>query len=509
MLPFKAPSRATIRKVISGPQTLAFIPAIALGSFWLGGEALLLGTALILPAVISIIGTAPTPQKEHAKDGLTGLLLRDGLEAILDINLTIGAELGKTTAAMVVQLDDFDKFSDRYGHKASDDIRKQVGLRIKDVMREIDDVARLNRGTYAAAIAPGSRLDLETMIQMSGRLQAAISEPYSVDKVLVYLSACIGFCLSTRSPEPNGDSLLAAAELALKEAQNNGQGAIRGFSADMQVKAKAHHALTEDVIIALENGEILPWFQPQISTDTGKVTGFEALARWQHPKRGMISPMDFLPAVEQTGQFERLSEVMLYHSLVALKKWDGLGLNVPQIGVNFASDELRNPKLVDKIRWELDRFNLEPSRLAVEILETVVEDTKNEIITRNISGLAGLGCSIDLDDFGTGHASISNIRRFAVGRIKIDRSFVMKVDKDQDQQRMVSAIITMAEQLDLETLAEGVETAGEHTMLAQLGCGHIQGYGIARPMPFQDTFEWMQKHNAKLQSPPKIGRKLG
>jgi EAL domain-containing protein (putative c-di-GMP-specific phosphodiesterase class I) len=197
---------------------------------------------------------------------------------------------------------------------------------------------------------------------------------------------------------------------------------------------------------------------------------------------------------------------MLYHSLASLKKWDARGLDVPMVGVNFASDELRNPKLVDKIRWELDRFDLAPGRLAVEILETVVEDTDNDIITRNIGGLAQLGCAIDLDDFGTGHASIANIRRFAVGRIKIDRSFIENVDNDAEQQRMVAAILTMAERLDLDTLAEGVETIGEHSMLAQLGCGHIQGFGLARPMPFADTLDWIGKHREKLPLTPLAGR---
>ncbi|MFV2035772.1 MAG: EAL domain-containing protein, partial [Halocynthiibacter sp.] len=130
-------------------------------------------------------------------------------------------------------------------------------------------------------------------------------------------------------------------------------------------------------------------------------------------------------------------------------------------------------------------------------------------ISRNINGLAALGCSIDLDDFGTGHASIANIRRFTVSRIKIDRSFVTHVDDDRDQQRMISAILTMAERLGLETLAEGVESISEHAMLAQLGCDHIQGFALARAMPFEDTPAWLQKYRAKLPSAPLIGRQIG
>jgi EAL domain-containing protein (putative c-di-GMP-specific phosphodiesterase class I) len=213
--------------------------------------------------------------------------------------------------------------------------------------------------------------------------------------------------------------------------------------------------------------------------------------------------------MEETGQMERLGEVMLYHALTALRAWDSAGLDIPRVGVNFATEELHNPKLIDKIRWELDRFDLPPARLSVEVLETVVTAAPDDTVSRNINGLAKLSCGIDLDDFGTGHAAIASIRRFAVGRIKIDRSFIMKVDRDPEQQRMVNAILTMAERLDLDTLAEGVETLGEHAMLAQLGCGHVQGFGIARPMPFDQTLEWIRAHNAKLQEAPTIGRTAG
>ena len=158
-------------------------------------------------------------------------------------------------------------------------------------------------------------------------------------------------------------------------------------------------------------------------------------------------------------------------------------MQVPTVSVNFSAAELRNPKLAEKLKWELDRFGLAPDRLTVEILETVVAETDNDVIVRNVAALAALGCGIDLDDFGTGHASITNIRRFALRRLKIDRSFVTRVDEDREQQKLVSAILSMAERLGLDTLAEGVETPGEHAMLSQLGCGHVQGFGIGRPMP--------------------------
>ncbi|WP_374755766.1 EAL domain-containing protein [Sulfitobacter mediterraneus] len=272
----------------------------------------------------------------------------------------------------------------------------------------------------------------------------------------------------------------------------------------MKKETRTRAELREEVAAALEAGQIQPWFQPQISTDTGQITGFEALARWSHPIRGLISPAEFLPAIEEAGLLERLAEVMMYHAFAALKAWDGASLDVPQVGVNFAGSELNNPRLTEKIKWELDRFDLTPDRLAVEVLETVVANSPDDVITRNINALGQLGCRIDLDDFGTGHASIASIRRFSVSRIKIDRSFVMKADRDPEQQRMISAILTMAERLGIETLAEGVETVGEHVLLAQLGCDHVQGFGIARPMPFEQTLDWITRHTAKLEDVPRI-----
>jgi diguanylate cyclase len=242
-----------------------------------------------------------------------------------------------------------------------------------------------------------------------------------------------------------------------------------------------------------------------VSTDTGQLTGFEALARWNHPSRGIVPPGDFLNVIEDSGLSERLGEVMLYHSCAALREWDKAAIAVPRVGVNFSPTELHNPRLVDKIKWELDRFDLSPNRLAIEILETVMSQETIDAVTRNIWALQELGCSIELDDFGTGSASIANIRRFAVGRIKIDRSFITHVDTDREQQTMVAAILTMAERLELETLGEGVETAGEHAMLAQLGCEHVQGFSIGRPMPLADTFAWYERHKTHVAQAPQLG----
>lgn len=498
------------RSLVTGPQALAFMPAMALAAFWIGGEAWLIIVALALPLIIALASRGADGSVAHSeRDPSPPEESMDALNRALETAMSGATRTGRSTGCIMLAVDDLRDLLDRHGLGATETIMLRLAARITSSLREGDRVVRLPGGEFGIAIAPMRHLDLESAIQMAGRLQLSVEEPLSLDATTVYLSCSVGFCLASRNPGSGSSDLLDAARAALSDAQQNGPSAIRAFNERMRVSRARESLLADEAAAALEAGLIVPWFQPQISTDTGLITGFEALARWQHPERGLISPTEFLPVLEQSGQLERLGEVMLYHALTALRSWDAAGLDIPRVGVNFANEELHNPKLLDKIRWELDRFNLPASRLSVEVLETVVAAAPDDTVSRNINGLAKLGCVIDLDDFGTGHASISSIRRFAVARIKIDRSFVLKVDRDPEQQRIVNAILTMADRLDLDTLAEGVETLGEHAMLAQLGCGHVQGFGIARPMPFDQTADWIRNHNAKLQQAPTIGRSAG
>jgi diguanylate cyclase (GGDEF)-like protein len=494
---------------MSGPQALAFVPAMTLAAFWFGGEALLLVAALGLPiayaAICGFSASGAEPEQDISLSDDTVLALDRALQTVLET----ADRSGRATGCIMLAVDDLPDILARYGPGTTEALMMTLSTRITDSLREADRVIRLPGGEFGVALAPMRHLDLETAIQMAGRLQLAVEEPISLDATTIFVSCSVGFCLAARNPGNGSSDLLDAARAALRDAQLNGPSAIRAFNLRMQHPRKLLGGLADEAAIAMDSGQIIPWFQPQISTNTGRITGFEALARWQHPERGLISPAEFLPILEESGQIERLGEVMLYRALTALRAWDAAGLDIPRVGVNFANDDLHNPKLIDKIRWELDRFDLAAARLSIEVLETVVAAAPDDTVSRNINGLAKLGCGIDLDDFGTGHASISSIRRFAVGRIKIDRSFVMKVDRDPEQQRMVNAILTMAERLELDTLAEGVETLGEHAMLAQLGCGHVQGFGIARPMPFDQTIDWIRAHNAKLTDATTIGRSVG
>ncbi len=495
-------------QILRRPEVMVFLPAATLASFWLGGEEMLTVAALGLPMVFVMTGAFSERDGAPLAVPMQGLVARPNLTAALDAVLRDGAARGLTTACLVVQFDDAERLVDRHGRAAQSEVLERCADRLQGALRQGDLVARLEGGGLAVALGGVRRLDLETLVQLSGRVQAAISPPIALEGAQVYVTCSVGFCLASRAPEKSGRGMLDAAQTAADEALRHGPNAIRAFAADMARTRADRDARRDELETALDEGQIRPHFQPQVSTDTGAISGFEALARWHHPERGLVAPSEFLPAIEDAGLSERLSEVMLYNALAALVRWDKAGLEVPAVSVNFSAAELRNPKLPENIKWELDRFDLQPDRLTVEILETVVAQTDNDVIVRNVAALAELGCGIDLDDFGTGHASITNIRRFALRRLKIDRSFVSHVDEDREQQKVVSAILSMAERLGLDTLAEGVETPGEHAMLSQLGCCHVQGFGIGRPMPYEDTADWILRHRARQSEPPRINQRL-
>jgi diguanylate cyclase (GGDEF)-like protein len=499
-----------LRMALIGPQLAAFIPAIMLGAYWFGGEGVLLTSAVIVPALVAFVGfvNQPPTRREAGRDPVLGLPDRDRLLRALEPEHGRKSR-GDDCIALVVEIDHASGLAEQYGVDGIETILRACGRQLGGVLRENDLIAALGMGRFGFAIGKTPRVDLEAMVQLAGRLQDALSAPVPLGATHVRVSACIGFALPSRVAQASGEAMLHAAESALHEAQQAGPGSIRAFTKTMRPRVAAPDNVTKDVVTALETGQIVPWFQPQISTDTGEITGIEALARWIHPDKGMIAPGAFLPAIARAGLFERLGEVILFHALTSIRAWDKAGLKVPNVAVNVSPEELRNPRLFDKIRWELDRFEIAPERLTIEILEDVVAQSDDDTTTRNIAALSNLGCRIDLDDFGTGHASIANIRRFDLHRIKIDRSYIAQVDTDREQQSMIAAILTMAERLGLDTLGEGVESHGEHAMLAQLGCGHVQGYSIAKPMPFKEIGPWIEAHQKKIAHPPVIPRKTG
>lgn len=485
-------------------ELMVFLPAATLAAFWLGGEAMLILAALGLPMIFVMAGAfrfraGPAP--------VDGLLLRPQVIARMDEAMAWDGP--DRVACLVVQFDDMARLVDRHGRTAQAEVLHQAADRISSALRPTDRIATLEGGGFAIALVTARRADLESCVQIAARLQSAVAAPFSVGGLGLSVTCSVGLCPGGRSPAPRAQALLDAAQIAADEALAAGPNAIRVFAPEMAARRSARIDERQVLEAALDEGQIRAHFQPQLSTDTGAVSGFEALARWHHPRRGLLSPADFLPAIEAAGLSERLHEVMLYQCLTALRRWDQAGLAVPSVAINASITVLRDPLVAEKLKWELDRFGLTADRLGIEVLESVFAETDDDALVANIAALARLGCGLDLDDFGTGHSSITSIRRFSIRRIKIDRSFVSRADEDADQRRMLAAILSMAEQLGVETLAEGVESAAVHALCAQLGCRHVQGFAIARPMPLEETLDWLQGHAQRRAPLPRIGHRAG
>lgn len=442
-------------------------------------------------------------------DPVTGLQQRQTLVARLgqELELTQNPEL--VSGAILIEIDRFKLIEERHNRHEVEFLLKVIADRLSANLRFGDTATRLEGPTFGIALGASPRLNLESAIQLSARIQQAIAESIVLDGVNVYLTASVGFSLSNRSEIADGDGMLQTAMNALIEAQRHAPAAIRSYSPAMRDRIENQNSLTKEVTLAIERGEIGAFFQPQVSAISGAITGFETLARWQHPKRGLIPPAEFLPALSQAGLMTRLGDVMIGDALAAMCRWERQGFYVPRVGVNFSGDELSDPDLVTRLAFELERHDLAPERLSIEVLETVVADHADDMVLRNLSALAQLGCRLDLDDFGTGHASITSIRKYSVERIKIDRSFITRIDDDIEQRRMVEAILTMAERLGLDTLAEGVETKSERMLLAKMGCGHVQGYGIARPLPPHEVDSWLTNYQAEPTGQATFRRRHG
>lgn len=422
---------------------------------------------------------------------------RASLLAVLQAQ-DLGAPGASPAAALAVRLDDSARLRNLLGSAGFAALVDELADRLGLALRAQDLFCALDDDGFVVALQSQRGLDLGAVLAVAQRIQTRLAAPVSLDHRSVWPSVSIGFSTSPRAAMLNGLDMLEAAEAAAERALRSGPGALNSYSV---VDFPA--AITGDRIAALRHaldaGEIIAHFQPQIRTDSGAVSGLEALARWNHPRNGLIQPSDFLPQIEAAGLSPRLAEHMLRAALTTLKGLDDAGLAVPGVSINLSAEELRNPRLADEIGWELDRHDLAPERLTLEILETVVARGEDDVAVRTVARLAAMGCGIDLDDFGTGHAAIASIRRFAVGRLKIDRSFVTNLHIDPEQSRMVAAILSMAELLGLATLAEGVEHPEEQVKLAQMGCDYLQGFAIARPMAAEDLPTWLRAHARALE----------
>ena len=472
------------------------LPIAAAGVWVMGYEAAAIVAALGLPAVLLLVGLNPLGRGAPGGGTFEHVLTREEAQDVTDDILAHCRARKTSTATLIVHIDGLGLSGREWGDRTMDRALDACTRRIEAVMRDRDAVFRIGDQRIAIVLQPTMHVDLDLAIMIADRVQLTLTEPVSLDSELLNLGSRIGICTAAASPQRSGAALMAAAACALDAAMQQEDGAIRAFTPAMKAEVETSKRLILQVGPALDAGEIQPWFQAQVDAGTGTLTGFEALARWYHPDLGVLAPGQFLPAVTASGTGAALGEVMLRASLDALARWDDAGLHVPHVGVNLSLEELRDPRLADRVIWEVDRHDIPASRIAVEILETVTLADAEDAIMQNVERLREAGFRLDLDDFGTGAASISHIARFGVHRIKIDRSFIDGWDDDTEKQRVINAILSLAAQLNIETLAEGVENPQQAQALADMGCNHLQGYHIAKPMPFEETLAWARARSA-------------
>ena len=481
-------------------QLLGFVPVLTLGAFWAGGEIALFGMAVALPLLLAVMGgVRERPLVVAERDPLTGLVMRDGLIAWADLAITERKTSGKQVAVIALKIDEMSTIEDRFGRSMREGILRETANRLRPHLREDDVLARLEGG-FALGLRNTPSQGVDALVALAERVLTTFEAPFSEGPTRTYCSVSVGIAAESHVKAVGGVSLVIGAQTASEYA---GSGSVRVYGDGMSSDRAIDRDTAQELAAALEAGEIVAWFQPQIDITSKQVIGFEALARWDHPERGMISPAVFLPEIEAHGLSQRLAEVILKQSLMALNTWDAAGFQLKTVSVNFSSEELRNPRLPDYIRWELDRHDLAPERLTVEVLETVAAESNEDIVVRNLTTLSRFGCNVDLDDFGTGLTCFINIRRFDVTRIKIDRSLVSKIDIDAEQRRMFAALLAFGRKLGVETLAEGVETDTEISTLRNLGCTQAQGFVISRPMTLGDTLLWLEENG---QLPTDKGR---
>ncbi|SOC17650.1 EAL domain-containing protein (putative c-di-GMP-specific phosphodiesterase class I) [Rhodobacter sp. JA431] len=488
-------------------EMVAFLPAAALAGLWFNLEGMtLVGiTALIvawmsrpevLPEEPDETSDRPVPQRADAVE-------------MLDSTLQEALDSGRGTACLVIGLDDSQALMRQMNRSEFDEFLQAFAERVRGVLRNSDRIALIERERYAVILTPTQRPDLESMIQLSARLQAACDAPFSISARSVNTTCHVGFCLMSRAPEPTGTAILAAAEAAADEAKRNGPGAIRAFTPEIGKSSSTQSALAADIGPALEEGRIVAYFQPQICTDTGAISGMQALPRWLDRDRGVLTEAEIIPAAAAAGMQMRLAEVMMFQCFNALRDWERLPTGPGPVSLPLGMAHVSDPKMFDRLKWEFERFDIDPERTRLVLAQEVTGQLDDEVILRNISRCAKIGCQIELAGFGTGPISVAALRRTGAERIRIHRSFVTNVDRDPEQQRLVAAIVSFAEGLGLQTVADGVSTIGEHAMLAQLGCNHVQGKAISQPLPLEESANWINRHDARLSSLPKPGKRRG
>jgi diguanylate cyclase (GGDEF)-like protein/PAS domain S-box-containing protein len=426
-------------------------------------------------------------------DALTGLPNRLHLQIGLEQVIAAAKRENQEVALMFIDLDRFKIINDTLGHNFGDGLLVEVAHRLRACVRESDLLARLGGDEFVVALAGDDVVN--AAIQVAEKIISSLSHPYQIEGRILHSTASIGISLY---PHDGGsiESLMKTADTAMYHAKATGRNNFQFFSPEMNQSSNERLLLENSLHRALERGEFAVHYQPQVDIASGRLVGAEALIRWHHPERGMVSPLQFIPLAEENGMILPIGTWVLREVCRQIRAWRELGLTDLRFAVNLSPRQFRQENLVDNILEILREFDVPASALELEITEGSIMENADAAVSL-LNQLSRHGLSIAIDDFGTGYSSLSHLKRFPVSKLKIDRSFVMDIPGDPDDSAIAIAVIQLARSLGLKTVAEGVETAEQRQFLSGQGCDMLQGYWYSKPLD-APSFEAFARHTENL-----------
>jgi diguanylate cyclase (GGDEF)-like protein len=411
-------------------------------------------------------------------DFLTGLPNRMLLNDRVGHAIALAQRHGKQVALLFLDLDGFKHINDSLGHPTGDKLLQSIAKRLVDCVRSADTVSRQGGDEFVVLLSEVEHL--EDAAISAGRMLRAVAEPHSIDQHELHVTLSIGVSVY---PEDGVDAetLIKNADTAMYQAKENGRQGYQFFKPAMNAWAVERQFIEESLRRAVERHEFALHYQPKVDLRTGAITGAEALLRWTHPTRGLISPVQFIPVAEDCGLILPIGHWVLREACRQARAWMDAGLPVATIAVNVSALEFRNEKFLEDLFAILGETGLDPGSLELELTESVLMK-RAESTAAILKTLRERGVQVAIDDFGTGYSSLSYLRKFAVDALKIDQSFVGRITTGADDASIVAAVINMARSLKLRVVAEGVETPEELAFLRDHQCGEAQGFYFSRPM---------------------------